>query len=140
MIPSAILIPISSAGLVSLHTRITFSPSSVASRTESLEKHTTPVAAPGLAGTPFPRSFNSFEGFVEATLCINDSTNEVGTDATAFFFTSSVFIDLAFSTKSISQSRVCSFSIITTMELSEMTSIQQVHLSKHGLDASNLAL
>ena len=75
----------------------------MASRTESVEKHTTPVAAPGLAGIPVPRSFNSFEDSTEAALCINDSTNEVGTNATAFLFTSSVFIDLAFSTKSINE-------------------------------------
>ena len=112
----------------------------MASRTESLEKHKTPVAAPGLAGIPVPRSFSSFEDSAEAALCINDSTSEVGTNATAFLLTSSVFIDLAFSTKSINQSRVFSFSMIAAMELNEMISSQRVHLSKHGLDASNLAL
>ncbi|CAI8414852.1 MAG: Uncharacterised protein [Acidimicrobiaceae bacterium] len=109
-----------------MQTRTAFSPLSVTSRTDSLEKHTIPTAAPGLAAIPVPISSNSFDDSDDAASCINDSTNEVGTDETTFFLASSVFSDFALATKSISQLSVCSFCIIVTTELNEMIDIQQV--------------
>ncbi|CAB4571512.1 unannotated protein [freshwater metagenome] len=50
--PCDTIIPCTSSGLVSLRTRMTFSPRSAASAASSAEKYTLPTAAPGEAARP----------------------------------------------------------------------------------------